>query len=103
MTSVLLPAVVLMLITLVVGLNMTARRVLEVRSSDLNPQDYPTPSKFDTVLSERAQATANCYKNLFEMPVVFYALSAFVALASAGDAVFISMLCIVFTPTLCRV
>jgi len=91
MTSVLLPAVVLMLVTILVWLNMFIRRIVAVKSDGLDPQDYPTPEKFNAVLSERVQAPANCFKNLFEVPVIFYALTAFVALTSVGDAIFINM------------
>lgn len=91
MTSILLPALVLMLVTLLVWLNMFVRRIIEVKAAGFNMQDYPTPEKFNQALSDRTQAPANCFKNLFEMPVIFYALTAFVAIASAGDAVFINM------------
>lgn len=91
MTSILLPAVVLMLITSLVWLNMFVRRIVAVKAGGLEMQDYPTPEKFNAALSDRAQAPANCFKNLFEMPVIFYALSAFVALTSTGDIVFINM------------
>jgi len=91
MSSILLPAVVLMLITCLVWLNMFLRRIVAVKSAGLDPQDYPTPEQFNAVLSERAQAPANCFKNLFEVPVIFYALTAFVAAMTVGDSVFVNM------------
>ena len=91
MTSILLPAVVLMLITLLVWLNMFVRRIVAVKAAGLEVQDYPTPEQFNLVLSERVQAPANCYKNLFEAPVLFYALTSFVAISSTGDALFLKM------------
>jgi len=90
-TDVILPAIVLMLVTLVVWLNMFLRRIIAIKANGLDPQNYPTPEKFNQVLSDRVQAPANCFRNLFEMPVIFYALTAFVAASSLGDTIFINM------------
>jgi len=86
-----LPAIVLMMVTLVVWLNMFSRRAIAIKKNGLDPQDYPTPEKFNAALSERVQAPANCFKNLFEMPVIFYALTAFVVATSSGDQIFLNM------------
>lgn len=91
MNAILLPAVVLMLITFVVWLNMFARRIVAVKAGGLNMQDYPTTEKFNQVLSDRDQAPANCFKNLFEVPVIFYALTTFIAITATSDAVFINL------------
>jgi hypothetical protein len=91
MTSIILPSVVLMLITILVWFNMFLRRIVAIKSASLDPQDYPTPEQFNAVLSERVQAPANCFKNLFEVPVIFYALSAFVAAMAVGDSLFLNM------------
>jgi len=91
MTSVFLPALVLMLITLAVWLNMTLSRVVAIKANDLDVQAFSTPEKFNAVLNDRSQALGNCYKNLFEVPVIFYALTAFVAISTAGDALYINM------------
>jgi hypothetical protein len=91
MSSILLPAVVLMLITSLVWFNMFLRRVVFIKSAGLDPQDYQTPERLNAVLNERVQAPANCFKNLFEVPVIFYALTAFVAAMAVGDPVFVNM------------
>ena len=91
MSSILLPAVVLMLITSLVWLNMFLRRVVFIKSAGLDPQDYQTPEQLNSVLNERVQAPANCFRNLFEVPVIFYALTAFVAAMAVGDSVFINL------------
>ncbi len=91
MSSIFLPAVVLMLITILVWLNMFLRRVIAIKSAGLDPQDYPTPEGLNAILSEREQAPANCLRNLFEVPVIFYALTAFVAAMAIGDQIFVNM------------
>ncbi len=90
-SDLILPAIVLMMVTLLVWLNMFIRRIIAIKVNGLDPQDYPTPEKFSAVLSERVQAPANCFKNLFEMPVIFYALTALVVVTSSGDDIFINM------------
>jgi len=87
----LLPATVLMLITFIVWLNMLLRRIIFVKKSKLNIQAYRTPEAFNQVLDERVQAPANCYRNLLEVPLIFYVLTIFVAITSSGDALFINM------------
>lgn len=91
MSSVLLPALVLMLVTLLVWLNMLLRRVVAVKHSGLDLQEYPTPEKFNAMLSDRVQAPANCFRNLLELPVIFYALTAFASINSVADSLFINM------------
>lgn len=87
----LLPAIALMMVTFVVWINMFVRRAIAIKAQGLDPQDYPTPEKFNQALSDRVQAPANCFKNLFEMPVIFYALTAFVVATSTGDQIFLNM------------
>ena len=91
MSLILLPALVLMLITMLVWSNLFVRRIIAVKAAGLNIQDYPTPEKFNEVLSDRVQAPANCFRNLTEAPVIFYALTAFIAISSASDALFINL------------
>ncbi|MFT6098038.1 MAG: hypothetical protein ACJAYF_000573 [Arenicella sp.] len=70
---------------------MFLRRVIAIKSAGLDPQDYPTPEGLNAILSEREQAPANCLRNLFEVPVIFYALTAFVAAMAIGDPIFVNM------------
>lgn len=91
MSSIFLPAAVLMLITILVWLNMFLRRVIAIKSAGLDPQNYPTPEGLNAILSERDQAPASCLRNLFEVPVIFYALTAFVAAMAIGDPIFVNM------------
>ena len=63
----------------------------QLKLAALEMHRYPTPEKFNAVLSDHARAPANCYRNLFEVPVIFYALTTFVMLESAAEAVFINM------------
>jgi hypothetical protein len=69
----------LVLLTLVVGARLLYTRVREMRTKRIHPQAVATSVKMATRL-DNIQAADN-FRNLFEVPVLFYALAA-VALAT---------------------
>ena len=89
--KIILPALVLMLITFVVWLNMLLRRIAFIKSNNIDVENYPTSDALNRVLSERVQAPANCYRNLFEVPIIFYALTVFLVISSHVDTVFLNL------------
>ena len=70
----------MVLLTFFVGLRLFAVRVREMREQRIHPQAASTSLQMANKL-ENVQAADN-FKNLFEVPVLFYALCA-VALASS--------------------
>ena len=70
----LLATLVLVLLTLVVGLAMLTSRVREMRARRIHPQSVPTAATMAAKL-EHTQAADN-FRNLFETPVLYYALVA---------------------------
>ena len=72
--NLLLAALALVLLTFAVGLRMLYCRVQEMRQKRLHPQKAAT-SKTMAANLENIQAADN-YRNLFETPVLFYALVA---------------------------
>lgn len=91
MSEVFVPAVALMLVTAAVWLMLFVRRLVEINARKISPQALLTPEKTAALLSERAQAPNNCLKNLFELPVIFYALTCFVAILGKADQLFMIM------------
>lgn len=91
MTSILLPAIVLMLITMLVWLNMFLKRVTAMKAQKLDPQIAETPEKLNEVMSDKVNAPANCFKNMFEVPVIFYALSIILAVSGAVDSLYVNL------------
>lgn len=81
----------IMLSTVLVWVNVCVRRIVAVKVGGIRNAPIPNAGKFNAVLSDHARAPANCYRNLFEVPVIFYALTTFVMLESAAEAVFINM------------
>ena len=88
MTSILLPALVLMLVTALVWLKMLIARITTFKKNDIHPQSVSTPEKLIKVLDDKASAPGNCFKNLLELPVLFYFLCAFIALTGSVDSLY---------------
>lgn len=86
-----LPSLVLMLITFLVWLNMFVRRIVATKAANIDPQDLVTPESLSAVFDERTQAPGHCFKNLFELPVIFYALVAFISMAGLVDSFYLSL------------
>ena len=72
--NLLLAALAMVVLTFAVGLRMLYSRVQEMRQKRLHPQKAAT-SKTMAANLENVQAADN-YRNLFEAPVLFYALVA---------------------------
>ena len=89
--NLMLPALVLMIITMLVWLNMFVRRLLATKANNIDPQDLATPEKVNTLFDARTQAPSNCFKNLFELPVIFYALVIVISMTNLVDSMFISL------------
>lgn len=66
------PMLAMMLLTVVVMVAMLRERSAEVKARGLTMRDIPSGSQMATVLHNTR--AADHYKNLFEMPVFFYAL-----------------------------
>lgn len=90
-TDLILPAMALILITLLVWLNMLVRRIVSTTVNNIDLQAVNTPEQFNAVMDSRTQAVGNCFKNLFELPVLFYALVAFSSLLGLQDSLNLSL------------
>ena len=86
-----LPALVLMLVTMLVWLNMFIRRVVATKAGNINPQKLATPEQVNVAFDEKTQAPGNCFKNLFELPVIFYTLVILISMTNLVDSFFISL------------
>ena len=64
----------MMLLTLLVWVDMYRRRVGYMLRHRIAAQKASTPEKGSTLLPDHVNNPANNFKNLFELPVIFYAL-----------------------------
>ena len=70
----------MILLTFTVWLSLYRRRIAEIRSLRINPQKISTSHEAASVLKD--VSAADNFRNLFEMPVLFYVLC--VSLYSTG-------------------
>mgnify|MGYP001818678924 FL=1 len=85
--QILLPMLGMMVLTAVVWFFLYARRIPAMRRAGKPTQAYTTPDKGAAFLPEEVSYPANNLRNLFELPVLFYALCLYLYVtASAGSA-----------------
>lgn len=85
------PALVLMMITFLVWLNMFVRRLVATKAANIDPQDLASPEQLYAAFDERTHAPGNCFKNLFEMPIIFYVLVVLISITGMVDSLYISL------------
>lgn len=76
--SILLPPTALALLTGFVWLRMGSDRLGELRSRRIHPQQVATSKQMGETLQNTQ--SADHFRNLFEVPVLFYALCGFIAI-----------------------
>jgi hypothetical protein len=86
-TAIILPAIALVLLTAIVWVRLYVDRIGEIRHRRIDPQSLATSASAGQAL-QRVQASDN-FKNLFEVPVLFYALCAVLASAQNVPAFFV--------------
>lgn len=96
--QILLPMLGMMLLTAVVWFVLYARRIPAMQKARKPAQAYTTPDKLDEFLPAEVNFPAYNLKNLFELPVLFYALCLyFYVTATAGTVeVFAAWLFLLF-------
>lgn len=78
------PVFVLMILTVVVWIYMYARRLPFIRSSGIRPNEA-TPAELARLSPPAVSNPSDNLKNLFEVPVIFYALSTYLFLSESVD------------------
>lgn len=83
------PTFALVALTGFIWLTMLIQRALHMRRYKIVPQDMPTRALADAKFGD-AQAANNALMNLFELPVLFYLLSALTVMTGRPDIQFVS-------------
>ncbi|MAM71783.1 MAG: hypothetical protein CMP91_11650 [Gammaproteobacteria bacterium] len=78
------PFMAMMLLTLVVWVYMYSKRIPFIRNSDLTP-DQLTAFEFTRLSPPAVANPSDNFKNLFELPVVFYALCLYLYVTAQVD------------------
>lgn len=84
------PVAALFLLTALVWLFMYARRLSFILGNSIDPQSLATPEQLSARLPESINNASNNLKNLFELPVVFYALCVVLLVSQTIDALYLN-------------
>jgi hypothetical protein len=83
------PFFAMMFLTLLVWVYMYIRRISFITSRKLTPKDL-TPGAFSQISPSSVSNPSDNLKNLFEIPIVFYALVLYLFITKQVDAVYVS-------------
>jgi len=86
---ILLPLIAQTALVVVVWIRMYITRIRELRQRKLSPQTLSTSAQASGVLTD--VAAADNFRNLFEIPVLFYAVCCALAIADAESAAQLSL------------
>ena len=89
-SEILVPFIGMLLLTLVVWVVMYVRRLHYIFSHRIDSQQLTTPEKGAKIIPEQIHWSAYNLRNLFELPVVFYALCIYLYVTSQVDDVYVA-------------
>lgn len=90
-TAIFKPFLAMMLLTIAVWLYMYARRLGYMYVNRIDPQKLSSPEGKAAVLPEAIERPSNNLKNLFELPVLFYALCLALFVLNRVDPTFLNL------------
>jgi hypothetical protein len=79
------------LLTLIVWVYMYIRRIRFITSSQISPKDLAVPGALARLSPPSVSNPAANLQNLFEMPIIFYALVLYLFVMQQVDAVYVNM------------
>jgi hypothetical protein len=88
-TAIFGPFFATMLLTLLVWLYMYVRRIHFIRSLRLSPEDMAIPGRLAELSPPEVSNPSDNLKNLFEIPVLFYALALYLFVTGQVDAAYV--------------
>jgi len=89
-TEILAPFFGMLLLTMAVWLYMYALRITFLTKNKVNAQRLTSPENVAQIIPEDVNSPANNLKNLFELPVVFYALCLYLYVSGNVDSVYVA-------------
>ncbi len=79
------PMLGMMVLTAIVWFVMYAKRIPAMNKAGVPVQAYTTPDKAVELLPEAVNNSANNFRNLFELPVLFYGMCLFLYVTGSVD------------------
>ncbi len=89
-SEIFMPFVGMLSLTFVVWVLLYVRRIGYMRQHRIDPQDLTTPEKGKALMPDSVSYPAYNLANLFELPVVFYALCLYLFVTGSVDAVYVA-------------
>ncbi|HLY37067.1 MAG TPA: MAPEG family protein [Candidatus Binatia bacterium] len=89
-TAIFGPFLATMLLTLVVWVYMYVRRIRFITSSNLSPGDLSKPGELARLSPAAVSNPSDNLKNLFEIPVLFYALALYLFVTRQVDGAYVT-------------
>jgi hypothetical protein len=83
-----LPMLGMMVLTLLVWLYMFIQRVGFAQSSKLDIEQFKTPADVQALVPADRSGASNNFKNLFELPVIFYAVCLYLTVSGQVDSLY---------------
>ena len=84
------PFFAMMLITLLVWVYMYIRRIHFITTRNLSPKDLAVPGALAQLSPAAVSNPSDNLKNLFEIPVLFYAIALYLFVSGQVDAAYVS-------------
>jgi hypothetical protein len=84
------PVFATLLLTFVVWVYMYARRIRFIQGSDLGPKDLSVPGALAEISPPEVSNPSDNLKNLFEIPVLFYALALYLFATGQVDGLHVA-------------
>ena len=88
-SEIFLPFVGMLTLTFVVWVVLYVRRIGYIKKHRINPQDMTTPEKGKALLPEYISYPAYNFSNLFELPIVFYAICLYLYVTGTVDQIYV--------------
>jgi len=89
-TAIFGPVFATVLLTLLVWVYMYIRRISFFRRNKVNPKDLAVPGALGQLSPPEVANPSDNLKNLFEIPVIFYALALYLFVTSQVDAAYLT-------------
>ena len=83
------PVFAMMFLTLVVWIYMYVRRISFITGNKISPKDLAAPGKLAQLTPAAVSNPSDNLKNLFEIPVLFYALALYLFATKRVDAAYV--------------
>ncbi|TDG14787.1 hypothetical protein E2F43_00655 [Seongchinamella unica] len=85
-----LPVAVMLVLTLVVWVTLFVTRMSYLTANKVDAEQLKTPAEVQALIPGDVSAAANNFKNLFEMPVVFYVTCFYLTLFGQVDSLHVT-------------